>query len=347
MSQKNYRFSLERGSKKHSCPECKKKTFTKYIDNDGLIVFPEYLGKCDREQKCCYHYSPKDLYKDNPNFFKDRNIDYSVRKNYTPRFNIPKPKIVNHIPRSIMEQSLDKYEANNFVSYLNSLFSENFTAVLIKRFHLGTSKKYWQGANVFWQVDVKGNVRQAKVMLYNPVTGKRIKKDQKPEKRFPKIMFAGKSILRNLNVKDPNLKQCFFGEHQLSNNPNKIVALVESEKTAVLMSALNSDFIWLATGGKNGCKWSNLEIYNPLLEHKVIIFPDLGCFEDWKKKADVLSKVGAQIEVSDFLEKKATSNDIDEGFDLADYFIKRDAVFGWAITDSKYPLFWDFFKTIV
>lgn len=29
--------------------------------------------------------------------------------------------------------------------------------------------------------------------------------------------------------------------------------LVESEKTAVIMSYFIPDYIWLATGGKNGC----------------------------------------------------------------------------------------------
>ncbi|MBK8966966.1 MAG: hypothetical protein IPM36_09860 [Lewinellaceae bacterium] len=49
---------------------------------------------------------------------------------------------------------------------------------------------------------------------------------------------------------DFQLAQCLFGEHQLQiGNTGKKVALVESEKTAVLMSGLLPDYIWLATGG--------------------------------------------------------------------------------------------------
>lgn len=46
------------------------------------------------------------------------------------------------------------------------------------------------------------------------------------------------------------LPQCLFGEHLLKKYPNKTVALVESEKTAIICSALMPDYIWLATGGK-------------------------------------------------------------------------------------------------
>lgn len=29
------------------------------------------------------------------------------------------------------------------------------------------------------------------------------------------------------------------------------------------------------------------------------------------------------------------------GFDLADYFIRRDEAFGWAMKEEEYPVFWD------
>ena len=47
-----YRFSLQkykRGSKL-SCPKCgKKQCFVKYIDSQGEIIFPDYVGRCDHE----------------------------------------------------------------------------------------------------------------------------------------------------------------------------------------------------------------------------------------------------------------------------------------------------------
>ena len=64
-----YRFSLQkykRGSKL-SCPKCgKKQCFVKYIDSQGEITFPDYVGRCDHEQSCQYHYTPSDYFHDNP-----------------------------------------------------------------------------------------------------------------------------------------------------------------------------------------------------------------------------------------------------------------------------------------
>ena len=64
-----YRFSLQkykRGSKL-SCPKCgKKQCFVKYIDSQGEITFPDYVGRCDHEQSYQYHYTPSDYFHDSP-----------------------------------------------------------------------------------------------------------------------------------------------------------------------------------------------------------------------------------------------------------------------------------------
>lgn len=46
------------------------------------------------------------------------------------------------------------------------------------------------------------------------------------------------------------LTQCLFGEHLLQDKVNANVALVESEKTAVICFLLLPEYIRLATGGK-------------------------------------------------------------------------------------------------
>lgn len=54
-----YKYILEKGSRKHICPRCNKKRFVKYIDTDtGLYVGNEF-GRCDRENNCQYHNIPK------------------------------------------------------------------------------------------------------------------------------------------------------------------------------------------------------------------------------------------------------------------------------------------------
>lgn len=64
-----YRFHLQKYKlgNRYACPQCGcKRCFARYIDEQGQIVFPDNVGRCDHEQSCGYHYSPSDYFKDNP-----------------------------------------------------------------------------------------------------------------------------------------------------------------------------------------------------------------------------------------------------------------------------------------
>lgn len=69
-----------------------------------------------------------------------------------------------------------------------------------------------------------------------------------------------------------------FGLHLFNSDPPKAIAIVESEKTAVIASIAFPEFIWMATGG-----FANLksDIIKPLANRKVILFPDAGCYKKW------------------------------------------------------------------
>ena len=47
-----YKYVLEKGSKKHYCPECNKKRFVRYIDTNTDEYLPFDYGRCDRDDKC-------------------------------------------------------------------------------------------------------------------------------------------------------------------------------------------------------------------------------------------------------------------------------------------------------
>lgn len=80
-------------------------------------------------------------------------------------------------------------------------------------------------------------------MLYYPETGKRVKEP------YNHISWVHSLIPH----KDFNLCQCFFGEHLINKDKTKPIALVESEKTALIASYYLPQFLWIASGGKNGC----------------------------------------------------------------------------------------------
>ena len=62
------------------------------------------------------------------------------------------------------------------------------------------------------------------------------------------------------------LTQCLFGEHLLSaiDEKQKTVALVESEKTAIIASCIMPKYIWLATGGKS--QFNHIDIADWLIK---------------------------------------------------------------------------------
>ncbi len=51
---------------RHTCPQCSKPhQFTRYININTGEYINNKVGKCNREVKCGYHYSPSEYYKDN------------------------------------------------------------------------------------------------------------------------------------------------------------------------------------------------------------------------------------------------------------------------------------------
>lgn len=305
---KQYKYILEpyRGMKtRYHCPSChdRERTFSLYIDTEtGEHVHPS-VGRCNRESNCGYHYTPKQ-------YFEDNRISSGTgrREPYKPQPITVKPKPISFIPFNEFKASLslEALEGNHFVKYLIKLFGAENTGALVSRYFIASSS-YWKGATVFWQIDARGKIRTGKIMLYSPDTGKRVKEP------FNHINWVHKA----LKVADFELKQCLFGEHLLADK-TKPVAIVESEKTAVIASAYLPQFIWVAVGSLTNL---NEEKCSVLKGRTVTLFPDLNGFEKWSEKAKALSEIAA-VTVSDLLEKKATEGERKQGLDLADYLIR-------------------------
>jgi hypothetical protein len=124
-----------------------------------------------------------------------------------------------------------------------------------------------------------------------------------------------------MGLENFNLEQCYFGEHQIMSNPKMPIAIVESEKTAVIASTYLQKYIWLAAGSLTNL---NIRKFKSLAGKKVVLWPDLKCLGKWKLKASELMEAypKTNIIVSDFLEKYATPQEKEDGLDLADYLVK-------------------------
>lgn len=299
-----HRYTLEKynGKNRYHCPSCQhKKIFSLYIDTETNEHISPSVGRCNRESKCGHHYTPKQ-------YFQDNNISFDTTHPvaYKQRPIAPPPKPVSFISFDLFRASLKAHEANHFVQFLVGLFGAEVASELVSRYFIATSK-HWNGATVFWQIDTNGKVRTGKIMLYNPTTGKRVKNLELP------VYWVHKAL------KQPEfeLKQCLFGEHLLIDK-TKPVAIVESEKTAVIASVYLPQFIWVAVGSLTNL---HAEKCSVLKGRTVTLFPDLNGFDKWSSKAEELSHL-AIFTVSNLLELKASEAERQQGFDLADYLIK-------------------------
>lgn len=294
-------------SSRFTCPQCKtKESFTLYLSGDTNAPIHSTVGKCNREVKCGYHYTPKQYFTDNP--ISKKEFTNSHKKMIPqPMQNSP----INYIPWKLVKESASFN--SNFVRFLCEMFTKEQITNAVENYALGATKNK---EVIFWQMDINGKFRTGKIMQYNSKTGKRIKHQS----------GAINWVHNNLKKTNPdfaqfNLLQCYFGEHLIRMYPEKPIAIVEAEKTAIIAGMVFTEYNWLAAGNLNGL---SVEKSKVLKGKKVILYPDAGCFEKWQHKADQIKKqVFCSIAVSNLLEKYATPQQINEGYDIADYITQQ------------------------
>lgn len=293
---------------RHICPACgKRNCFSRYIDVENRLVFPDNVGRCNHEQSCGYHFTPKEYFERNPQL---RPFDFTAPSTRQAGLTEPE-KSTSCIAAETVSQTLHGYRFNNLHQFLGSKLGAKETDRLVARYRVGTSR-HWPGACVFWQTDIKGRVRTGKVMLYDAVSGKRVKSP------FNHVTWAH-SLMK---IPDFKLRQCFFGEHLLNEDSCKPVALVESEKTALIADSYLPQFIWIATGGKNGC--FNSEALKVLRGRQATLFPDLGATDEWRSKIPIMESLGIEVSLFDNLEKLANEDERNAGLDIADYLLRME-----------------------
>lgn len=205
----------------------------------------------------------------------------------------------SYIDTNIYQSSIKSDKPNNFTDWLNSIFPA------INIIHPISTSKHWVGSVTFWYIDIDKKIRSGKIMQYNPLNGKRIKE--------PKALVTW--VHKVLKINDFNLQVCLFGEHLLSEFPDKTVAIVESEKTAIVASIKYPKLLWLACGSKSYLSFNRCL---PLSGRKVLLYPDVGAEDDWQKKADELNEL---IPNGNF-EVRPIASEV-KGYDLCDYIIDQ------------------------
>lgn len=335
MSNKEYRYTLEKGSKKYFCPSCTKKRFVKYIDSETGNYLPEQYGRCDRAINCNYNLSPyldgyaRAIWEQEQGFKNDWQPTINIIKSKP----IKTPKI-NFIPVEVLTHTQSSYEKNIFIQnlLLNCAFPFEVEDIekVISMYHLGTIKSgYRRGANTFPFIDQFNNIRAIQVKQFNKQNSTTATDYLHSiiEKRHKRNNEAIPDWLNAYNENETKVS-CLFGEHLLRKYPNNPIALVEAPKTAIYgtlyfgIPEQSKDLLWLAVYNLSSL---NLNKCKALINRTVYLFPDLSkegrAFKLWSKKAIEIESglQGVNFRVSNLLERLATEQDKEDGKDLADY----------------------------
>ena len=220
-------------------------------------------------------------------------------------------------------------DKNNLARWLYTQFPEEQVAEVLARYRTGSSR---DGRIIYWQIDEHGQVRAGKVMAYD-LDGHRMK-DGKGN-----VCWVHSMKIDGIRFDELVVPQCLFGEHLaplLSPQGGKTAmpeysplgeiegaAIVESEKTALIMSLIKPDTVWLATGGKANFKESMLA---PLIGLEVTVYPDADALHDWAVRIAQLNReLGHRLYIpTGYYNLMDHEEPRSKGWDLADILLKEE-----------------------
>ena len=293
----DYRFLLEtprvtgRRQQKFECPQCgKRKCFVRYVDtHDGCRYVADHVGKCDHEHSCGYHMKPGEYFRDNP---RSGDADSRGGRRFTPPPLPPfSPLPMEYVLRSHSPRSTFWRWFSTEVAARLAL-SDGDVRRVFGDYMVGATRS---GNVIFWQIDGQGRVHGGHVMQYGA-----------DGHRHGFQGWTHVPLIRQGRLPlDWQLYQCLFGEHLLTRYPDRHVCVVESEKTALLMSACQPRHVWLATAGSGGLSREKLEC---LRGRRVTLFPDSGCHAKWSERMSLTT--GIDYNVSAHLEGFPPNTDL-------------------------------------
>ena len=278
--------------------------------------------------------------------YKGVDIDKRERRHRTPKQNRQTMKINEILSPSIRQvlkprkqqtplwqqrQSADSDFCRAVVA--NGYMSEEQMQEAVSRYRLGCSR---DGGVIFWQIDTLGHEYDGKIMYYRPDCHRDHQRHPQWVSNLLKRQFLGR--FPEMAAWMPETHHCLFGTHLLREDVRGLraeglsqtssfrlhtsaVAVVEAEKTAVIMSAHYPQYLWLAAGGLTELTAQKLF---PLRHHRVVLFPDTDpdqtAYKRWYTIAQEARRLyGLDIRVSALLERHATAEQKQAKIDLVDY----------------------------
>lgn len=95
----------------------------------------------------------------------------------------------------------------------------------------------------------------------------------------------------------------YFGTHLLASDTSKPIAIVESEKSAIIGTLFMPSYIWIATAGATNLSPDRMEA-DALRGRELHIFPDTDHMAEWSAVADRLRESGFKVKYRDEVMKQ-------------------------------------------
>ena len=213
------------------------------------------------------------------NRFKRVGVDVAaIRKEIgnVPFVQISRPTAVYTPSYNFIEQDIIKRlqgQRNTFIDFLLTLFEQPKVAAAVERYFIGGDS---HGRTIFPNLDQEGRCVGGAVIPYL-VNGHRDKSR------------GTSNIHSELKRKNKTLPtqadQVLFGSHLLRLYPTASVGVVESQKSAVILSIIYPDVVWLATAGMLNF---NERLLFPIYDRNVVAYPDFNGVQEWTRRAKEL-----------------------------------------------------------
>ena len=186
------------------------------------------------------------------------------------------------------------------------------------RYRLGCTSS---GAVVYWQIDQLGQEHDGKLMWYDADC------HRDKSRHATWISFLMKQHF-GMPQNSFQPQHVLFGLHLLAQRPDDVVCIVEAEKTAVVLSEIYPQYVWMAAGGMFELQPQK---FLPLSRNSVVLIPDtdedVKAYGVWYRTAQQVMNSFLwprrnRIYVSDFLERHATPDQKRRKIDLLDYVLE-------------------------
>jgi len=241
-----FQFRLDRSENKFNCPSCGDKSLSRFIDDNGYYSFSDE-GICVNA-KCWYQKIP-DYHPNGIERYLDTYEEY--KKGYYAT-----------IDDFHLIVSMQDCLSTNFAKFLNKYLDKDEVYRLVTKYKVGKANPDNYLCDIFWRLDGASNVKNGKVVMFDRREGTVSNIDRK---NWVTTYLWGYEYWFN----------SFFGEHLIDESPEKTIAIVENEMTAIICDYFWPNYTWIAIGGIDEICWE-LDLYfiECLKNKNVFIFPD-------------------------------------------------------------------------